>query len=70
MQRVTKFAYSFFDQKCPEFKLENLTKSDQDFVYCVWKIFIEEYRPALEAVEIKKGLKYAMDISHLGNGYM
>jgi methionyl-tRNA synthetase len=68
-QRALKYAFTNYEKQVPKVTEENLSALERDFL----KIIDEKYKKyvlALEAVEIKEGLKLAMEISHLGNKYL
>ena len=67
--RALKYAYANYDKKIPQTTQESLTPLEIQFLKTIDERY-RKYLQALEAVEIKEGLKIAMEISHLGNKYL
>lgn len=67
--RVLKFSYHEYEKSIPKFTFDQLAQHDIDFL----KLIDEKYKryvELLDNVEIKEGLKAAMEISSLGNKYL
>eukprot|EP01016_Furgasonia_blochmanni_P033944 TRINITY_DN3608_c0_g2_i5.p1 TRINITY_DN3608_c0_g2~~TRINITY_DN3608_c0_g2_i5.p1 ORF type:complete len:936 (+),score=230.30 TRINITY_DN3608_c0_g2_i5:105-2810(+) len=69
VQRSLKFTYTSFDQRVPSFEVSQLTEEDRELLQSVYEAFTR-YIHTLEKVEIKSGLKIAMEISGICNKYM
>lgn len=67
--RALKYAYTNYEKQIPKITQESLTALETDFLKLIDQKY-RKYLEALEAVEIKEGLKLAMEISHLGNKYL
>ena len=68
-QRSLKFVQAKYDSKIPAFRLEDLNDKDKEFLTGAWKSF-NDYLALMEAVQIKKALRLAMELSSAGNLYL
>lgn len=68
-QRALKYAYANYEKQIPNVVAEDLSALEKDFLKAIDERY-KKYVLALEGVEIKEGLKIAMEISHLGNKYL
>lgn len=64
-----KYAYTNYEKQIPKISQQDLTQLETDFLKVIDERY-KKYLQVLEAVEIKEGLKIAMEISHLGNKYL
>ena len=64
-----KYAYSTYEKQIPKVAQEELTALETEFLKTIDERY-KKYLQTLDAVEIKEGLKIAMEISHLGNKYL
>jgi methionyl-tRNA synthetase len=67
--RAFKFAYTEFKKTIPDIKLEELTEVEVSLLKLTEEKF-NKYTQLLDKVEIKEGLKTAMEISSIGNKYV
>ena len=69
MNRALKFCYSNYEKTIPKISPDQYIAEDIEF-FKLAKEKYEKYVKELNKVEIKEGLKIAMDISSLGNKYL
>lgn len=69
INRTLKFVYANYDKKVPTIDIGTLNQEDRAFLEQFYFKF-QEYIHTLEKVEIKEGLKKAMELSSLVNKYL
>lgn len=69
MHRALQFIYGKCEKTIPTLKRDLLSEFDIDFITELKNRYVK-YRELMDKVELKEGLKFAMEISSRGNKYL
>lgn len=69
VHRALQFIYNKCEKRIPTLKRDQLNQFDIDFIIELKNRYIK-YRELMDKVELKEGLKFAMETSSRGNKYL